>query len=258
MRLSDRKNHHLLRSPNNHVAQHTDLPARAGWLVLPPSLVSHSHNNHMSRRRPWCIVNNTASSAYIYILCSLNNQTDLFVPRACVSHGCMSILILPSRKEVEMSQGCLLICLFVVLTAGGGFLTFRMGAALSWMDRIWVMLFLASCSRSLASDKHIGKHRLCMDTVMYHCYENGSRVHCFWAHLWNSPSISLAGSGVTNVTQTLRQTSITSLQPWHLNLRTNSNFGQKNMLIRLKLVCVTQLLYTVFMNLEEESPKSRH
>lgn len=34
----------------------------------------------------------------------------------------------------------------------GELLTGRMGAALSWMDRMCVMLFLASCSLSLASD----------------------------------------------------------------------------------------------------------
>lgn len=33
-----------------------------------------------------------------------------------------------------------------------------MGAALSWMDKMCVMLFLASCSRSLASDTKQNKH----------------------------------------------------------------------------------------------------
>lgn len=35
----------------------------------------------------------------------------------------------------------------------GGSFTWRMGAALSWMDRMCVMLFLANCSRSLASEE---------------------------------------------------------------------------------------------------------
>lgn len=56
-RVVEGKNHHLLSNPHRHIAQHTDLPTNADWLLLPPSFVSHSHNNHMSRRLPLCIVN---------------------------------------------------------------------------------------------------------------------------------------------------------------------------------------------------------
>lgn len=50
-------------------------------------------------------------------------------------------------------------------STGGGneLLTWRIGAALSWMDRMCVMLFLANCSRSLASEvqKPISKDHEC-------------------------------------------------------------------------------------------------
>lgn len=56
-----------------------------------------------------------------------------------------------------------------------------MGAALSWMDRMCVMLFLASCSRSLASDTKQNKHEVsehavsCTRTSMLKKEKNDSR-----------------------------------------------------------------------------------
>lgn len=58
----------------------------------------------------------------------------------------------------------------------GGSLTWRMGAALSWMDRMCVMLFLANCSRSLASEEAQTERKIDRKTKDMGCHMQEIRM----------------------------------------------------------------------------------
>ena len=70
----------------------------------------------------------------------------------------------------------------------GELLTWRIGAALSWMDRMRVMLFLANCSRSLASGTPQTKSMRAGDRK-YRCKSKMAWNAQTHTHLWNCPSI---------------------------------------------------------------------